>query len=325
MTAFNAAFWKWFKGSEVVDDDGKPLVVYHGTRDPVTRRRFDECSFRQCGIYFSADRDYALKYAEIRSGGKAVYVQLIAAFVAIRRPLVLNLPDEFGYEGAIVDGDRIIGFYRELTREVIEQLKRLGYDGIVVNITSKALPSGRIPVNPFEVVAFAPSQIKLAEGNDGTWDEDDDDIRSNPPAKWRSQPIRVDAKVFRLGDVMGGKLYHGTTAKLHAGDVLVGGKHRNFRESSESDVSITSDLERAHYWARQVAERSGGMPVVYEVKPMDEVSVWRVGLASYGSSFTLWEGRTAKAVVVRPAAFVPSDRVLAAEAARIIRKLERRR
>src|SRR5690606_28626678 len=26
-------FWRWFKDSDVVDDQGRPLVMYHGTRD----------------------------------------------------------------------------------------------------------------------------------------------------------------------------------------------------------------------------------------------------------------------------------------------------
>ena len=26
-------FWNWFDGSKVVDEKGRPLVVYHGTKD----------------------------------------------------------------------------------------------------------------------------------------------------------------------------------------------------------------------------------------------------------------------------------------------------
>ncbi len=30
-TKFNDAFWRWFGESQVVDENGKPLLLYHGT------------------------------------------------------------------------------------------------------------------------------------------------------------------------------------------------------------------------------------------------------------------------------------------------------
>ncbi|SEL25687.1 hypothetical protein [Nitrosovibrio tenuis] len=60
------AFRKWFKDSKVVDENGEPLVVYHGTPgggffvfDPSrsgTRGTYESASL---GVYFSEDRQYA--------------------------------------------------------------------------------------------------------------------------------------------------------------------------------------------------------------------------------------------------------------------------
>ena len=29
-------FWKWFAGSKVTDDQGRPLVIYHGTAESLS-------------------------------------------------------------------------------------------------------------------------------------------------------------------------------------------------------------------------------------------------------------------------------------------------
>ena len=52
------SFKKWFKGSQVKDKDGKPLVVYHGTD-----KSFDKFKIgRSGGIYFTEDSDFATNF-----------------------------------------------------------------------------------------------------------------------------------------------------------------------------------------------------------------------------------------------------------------------
>ena len=34
-------FWEWFGDSKIVDDDGRPLVVYHGTREEIDKFHTD--------------------------------------------------------------------------------------------------------------------------------------------------------------------------------------------------------------------------------------------------------------------------------------------
>jgi hypothetical protein len=52
-----------------------------------------------------------------------------------------------------------------------EVLERNGYDGIIAYDPDDGRPT--------EYVAYRPEQIKLAEGNDGSFDADDPDVRSN--------------------------------------------------------------------------------------------------------------------------------------------------
>lgn len=101
---------------------------------------------------------------------------------------------------------------------------------------------------------------------------------------------------FKLGDVNGGRLFHGTRAVLAEGDVLEPGHGTNFEESSVETVSITSSAETAAYWAAQ----AGGAVHVYEVEPIGGVEIWRAGLANRGSNFELFEGRVHSARVLTP-------------------------
>ncbi len=108
---------------------------------------------------------------------------------------------------------------------------------------------------------------------------------------WRTGPVTIQGRPFTLGDVHGGKLYHGSPRPLPVGTILEPDHGANFTQSDPGAVSVTSDPQRAAYWAQE-ATGGTGPGHVYEVEPIGHVTVWRAGLADYGRSFTLWEGRT---------------------------------
>lgn len=114
-------------------------------------------------------------------------------------------------------------------------------------------------------------------------------------ADWRKQTVTVLGRYFRLGEVQGGTLYHGTRANLPVGSILEPGHGRNFVQSQTDAVSFTSDLTVAAQWAQKYG---AGTYYVYEIEPEGEVDAWRAGLADQGRSFTLREGRAARARVV---------------------------
>lgn len=80
-------FWNWFGDSKVVDADGKPLVVYHGTAtqfdkfDPKTIGRSG--SSEGYGFYFTDASSIARGY--VREGGN-----LIEAYLSIQNPMPHN-------------------------------------------------------------------------------------------------------------------------------------------------------------------------------------------------------------------------------------------
>jgi 8-oxo-dGTP pyrophosphatase MutT (NUDIX family) len=62
-------FWKWFGDSKVVDENGKPLVVYHGSplrgisRFGVNKKdKVESSGLREEGIFFTTNKELAKKY-----------------------------------------------------------------------------------------------------------------------------------------------------------------------------------------------------------------------------------------------------------------------
>lgn len=86
-TASLEAFWRWFGDSKVVDDQGRPLVVYHGTR-----REFDVFEPMQprgangnpAGVYFTQDKQEAEEYAQDVDGATDEKSRVIAAYLSIK-------------------------------------------------------------------------------------------------------------------------------------------------------------------------------------------------------------------------------------------------
>ena len=103
------SFESWFSGSKVVDDNGDPLIVYHGSKYEITEL--------YGGMYFTDDYMNADGYA----GGEYVY----EVFLSIKEPLVLDC-----------DGnkwDELESVYGSSTQEVVSNLDTDKYDGVIFN------------------------------------------------------------------------------------------------------------------------------------------------------------------------------------------------
>lgn len=78
------AFWKWFGDSAVVDEEGRPLVVYHGTGDQF--EAFDVAKIGSnatalgYGFYFAVNKDVARGYES--DGGT-----ILPVYLAIEKPV----------------------------------------------------------------------------------------------------------------------------------------------------------------------------------------------------------------------------------------------
>ena len=155
----NDAFIKWFGDSKVVDADGKPLRVYHGTPEDFeafkkTRRSKTNAFNRDkyIGIFFSDNPEAADFY----SGFPGKHApKTIPVFLSLQNPLIID------YGGERKSPNKMI--------ELSQEAKRNGNDGLIIrNIRdTPTLKSETL------YIAFAPWQIKSAVGNNGNWNKFD--------------------------------------------------------------------------------------------------------------------------------------------------------
>lgn len=179
----SAAFKRWFDGSKIVNDDGSPLVVYHGTTADIDS--FDaaksgqkDAGFYGDGFYFSADSVTASTYSiygDIRAGAfkpitgnenqDLTGANVLPVFVSIKNPYIWP-------EG------RDESTSRRESVAIRKELEAQGYDGIIV--PNKYAEEG-VKSKFYEVIAFRPEQIKSATGNNGDYSPTNPDIRKSAP------------------------------------------------------------------------------------------------------------------------------------------------
>ena len=151
------AFKRWFGDSKVVDRQGKPVVVYHGTGAD-----FDV--FRTTGAlrpgygdgaHFAESAGLAGWYAEQWSdGNRGTGDTIMPVYLSIKNPFTGNFYT-WGFERGLTNA-----------KAITEALKKEGYDGI-----RYAHPDMTLDSKPGVAwVAFEPTQIKSAIGNRGTFD-----------------------------------------------------------------------------------------------------------------------------------------------------------
>ena len=167
-------FWRWFGDSKVVDEQGKPLVVYHGTGD-------DFSTFRPShrGAYFvTPDPEFADNYAgeeySIEADDKSP--NIMPVYVKAENPFDYDNPAHVEQAIAYLTKTNLFrgvqpGFFEGGRWDYIEDrnvqkaIKALGFDSFYVSENDVK-----------NLGVYSPNQIKSATGNDGTFDPANDNI-----------------------------------------------------------------------------------------------------------------------------------------------------
>ena len=233
------AFRNWFGDSKVVDENGQPLVVYHGTA-----RDFDafsgsaqgdnfgdyEGAFPRDGFWFTDSPSNAFWYSNVsanglegeRAGGGQ---RTVPAYLSIKNP--------FRYTAEMFAEEGEAGIPSQY------ELEQQGYDGLIVEVTSdedvdtpeadamgaKYTPTLGAPIGwPADLraeyerlldvppaiqythyVAFRPEQIKSAIGNDGNFDPADPNILHQQPqasgARASFNPANMEISLLEKADL----------------------------------------------------------------------------------------------------------------------------
>ena len=193
------AFKRWFGDSKVVDADGKPLILKHGTAEDFTvfdqgrAGRSTGHATAPLGIFMTADASSAKAYAVNASEGMPGLAKVLDLYASIRNP----------YEMTVAQSQSLDTV--EKSRAFRADLERQGYDGIQLKGT---------PV----WIAFSNTQMKSATDNNGEFDEFDPDIRFSRTAPdsgiVRRTPFNIDRKA--IASKISGKLTDWKPAALGA-------------------------------------------------------------------------------------------------------------
>lgn len=189
-------FKEWFGDSKVVDDEGKPLVVYHGTATTMVGDSFDPnlAMSEGGGFYFSHaplfknPANNANEYAKGRAGDSP---QIMPVYLRMENPLIVgfNEPMPEGDKAITAWLDRMNAFNRGLDRDkegyykrAIREARTNGHDGVIVrNVEDVPNDAGRRFTDEADVyIALKPEQIKSATGNNGDFDANSGDITRSP-------------------------------------------------------------------------------------------------------------------------------------------------
>ncbi len=149
-------FKNWFGDSKVVDKEGKPLRVYHGTESSpfyTFKEGFGQARGNALGsgMYFTTSR----KSAELFGNN-----QIHEVFLSLKNPLDLRKPEN----KKLMWDEK--GIYPH-----IERLRKEGLIDGIIDVSSRGAEYG------LDFVVFKPEQIKSATGNSGAFDPKNPDIR----------------------------------------------------------------------------------------------------------------------------------------------------
>ena len=220
-----SAFEKWFAGSKVVDSHGAPLVVYHGTQahdfsifqlmeNPANESYGSEVTDNQLGFFFTDKKLMAEQFAGISyfHPDKQKYVKdknvvksarVIPCYLSIKNPYIIDenhddFSRDYEYDAFQIYFNQIkeYGSAEKYRKSLIDA----GFDGIALyhNTTGYYAEGEEYAI----FVAFAPAQIKLADGSNTTFGASNPDIRFGDGGQLDLFPEEVTEIIAEENDII---------------------------------------------------------------------------------------------------------------------------
>jgi len=248
-------FKQWFgdwenepeSASKVVDESGKPLVVYHGApdkseimRDGIFKSQYERFGMgKKTGVHwFASDIATARTYQDPRRAYDYQNAEpgIIHAYLTIKNPLVVDAGGKNWREAQRIGK----------TSDVIEKAMAAGHDGIIIKNVydtyntnpGDATKAKRKPLPVTTYAVFSPTQIKSATGNTGAYSPDNPDIRMEIKA-WHGSAVQhpgFDHNFIGSGD---GKQSYGWGFYFSSLDMLA--KMYVKKEGALYEVSLFKD------------------------------------------------------------------------------------
>ena len=219
----NDNFKRWFGNSVVVDTDGSPLKLYHGTRE-----NFSE--FKGELMYFSTTPEYASEFSTapdlVKDGGSPA---VLPVYLKITNPLDLRELETESYSdeeflSSLFDKEVDVGeddirfetgrflpawsWLIENYQTLVPAIKGSGYDGIIMYESNNARGKN---LSDLVYVVFQPNQIKSAMGNNGEFSTAPDITKESLNAvineeikKLFTQSFYDEQELYEVGDSSAG-------------------------------------------------------------------------------------------------------------------------
>jgi hypothetical protein len=222
-------FWRWFGDSKLVDADGKPLVVYHGTNASITefknaKKGARDPGFFGKGFYFTPSEDDALNYADSAAEADGTGdPKAIPVYLSLQNPFVWDMEAgdgakatlaalrAMGIDRTFVRGDAAALGNPEERKKFTKAMTTGGYDGVIV----------RDEDGFREIVVFDPAQIKSATGNVGAFDPTNPDIRYSREIPLYQQGITGQPAVDVIETSIRQSFSDATDALLQRGQIQI--------------------------------------------------------------------------------------------------------
>lgn len=192
-----SAFKKWFGDSKVVDPEGRPLVVYHGSTRGGIRHATIQHSF------FTPSRAVARTYSEddYKEGDTPVVQEV---FLRMENPLIV---DAYGSAWMHIpfEGERYT------TDSLANLAKKRGYDGVIIKNIEDNVNDEDLPPSDVYITLGGRAQIKSATSNLGTFDPSNSDILKQGGAPGTRGPLpygRTPLEVWNAMSVDQQRPYH---------------------------------------------------------------------------------------------------------------------
>ncbi|MFZ7337807.1 PLxRFG domain-containing protein [Comamonas jiangduensis] len=263
-----------------VGRDGAPARFFHGTRDDITAFDRGAASRKDngwlgAGFYFTSEPFIADLYSGAKQG--AVGRNTMPVYVAVRNPYVASHAEK--------------AEMKHWTRERLEQhtqaLIEQGYDGVVLEGDGGVI----------ELVAFEPTQVKSAIGNNGDFDPANPDIRFS-----RAAMAELKNKGLQLAHT-----YMSHPGKVSLWDKTVGTmrhiseRYPAFKPVFEAAQQFIDDVSSIANEAAQYAPRL--IPRVETVrdmlkKPISVVDNKAIGKALFGGNLDWGRDQHGKAMPI---------------------------
>jgi hypothetical protein len=173
-------FSSWFGASRVVDDQGDPIVLFHGsTRGGILMSSRSNTYFSSSSAVAST---YALDDYEASKGDE----KLVQAFyVRMCEPLIVDAGGA-SWHSIEHEGRRFT------TESLVAYADRKGHDGLIVRNVEDSVNDEDLPPSDIYVTFGKPSQFKSAIGNNGLYDIKCNDITDR--SSERASSVYINAK-----------------------------------------------------------------------------------------------------------------------------------